>query len=99
MDPLSWAIGAAIFLAGGIAGRITRPKRRPNYKCACGHVLGAHDPKTGECGAQLGRRRTYSKGGNFNGHEIVACACMRYVGERPPPELDEIMGSIQGGQA
>lgn len=92
-----------IFLSGGIVGhRVGRNGRTlrsggdrgsgqnyQNYKCGCSHHLSHHDPKTNKCNATVPTRK-YDSLGDWVGWSYPACACKQYVGDRPPPTLDQL---------
>ncbi len=75
-DPLSLVVGAAIFVAGALTGRIRRrlsgPRTRPPI-CGCGHGLAMHNRDTSICHAEVQRD-------TLSGVTFVPCRCQRYVG-------------------
>lgn len=85
-----WAVVAAVsellvILVSFVVGRVTarRQSRRLNYNCACTHSLAYHDDNGCHELTQA-----------WNGVDR-ACECRQYVGERPPPSLDDIMRNIE----
>lgn len=79
MEPISLAVGAVIFIAGYVSGRIGRARIRSSvkpatYLCGCRHHLSEHDPATNAC-----KHRDY----HYTTGAFVRCDCAQYVGERP----------------
>lgn len=105
MDPLL-LLGVVISLLGvallvvAVAQSIVYVKRQlapTPYTCTCRHVVNAHvvdeHGGVGACTAEIARPY-YDSIGERSGHEYVTCVCRRYVGERPPPELDELLRQL-----
>jgi len=95
MDPVSLAVGAAIFAGGYVSGRIGRARRNPKvgaarnpYVCGCTHNLATHDPKTNACAASVFLGSSYG---------YKRCACKQYVGERPL-DLDLLADQARAAQ-
>lgn len=93
MDPVSLLVGGALTCVGWVLGRLRRPRQPAvasvvtEYHCGCEHPLALHDLNAGTCHANVKRAR-YDIIGNRNGFEWRDCACRRYDGLQPPPELD-----------
>lgn len=84
MDPISLAVGAALLVAGFLAGRFRRPNRtpkEPTYQCTCKHYLSDHDPQTGVCHG-TNQQKVYQDG-TFRHFDTVPCTCRNYVGPKP----------------
>lgn len=87
MDPWIIIVGIAQLLAvltGFLMGRITRPPRTPSYACTCLHEFSFHN--TDGC-------HEYYQDHKGKRH---SCGCQRYVGQLPPPTVDEIMRDVPG---
>lgn len=90
MNVMTLGVGALELLGvlvGFALGRVARSNRRPrppSYRCACDHVLSYHDDEG-----------CHATEDNWKG-QPVRCQCRRYVGDQPPPQLDEIMRDIGG---
>ncbi len=92
MEPISLAVGAVIFIAGYVSGRIGRVRRMPRaadpYRCGCTHHLSQHDPATNACNVSINKH---------DGHGYRPCACKQYVGERPL-DLDLLADQARAAQ-
>jgi hypothetical protein len=88
MPDLSLLLGAAVFAAGMLTGRLW-PARRKGPKppkpvrpvCGCEHEMSFHDPKSGECHAMM-----YVPGSASRSSYHTPCTCRQYSGPQPLPE-------------
>jgi hypothetical protein len=91
IDPISLAVGAALFVSGSVAGHVRRPRGKqpetPTATCGCGHTLAHHDPDTNECHGQTLQPKSRNKRGDYIGDLWVPCTCRQYVGPRPMEPL------------
>lgn len=91
IDPISLAVGAGLFGAGLLAGKLTRRHTgagtTPKPVCGCSHGLEQHDPDTKECHGETLHRDARSTSGIYLGNQWVACTCRQYVGPKPFEEL------------
>lgn len=103
-DPMF--IGAAIFAAGTLAGRLMPARRRtpkpptlappPKPICGCTHHLSFHDPKTSHChGLMKGKPVRYDLWNAPTAYDKVPCTCRQYSGPTPLPEY--VAQEISGG--
>ncbi|QIS14637.1 MULTISPECIES: hypothetical protein [Nocardia] len=85
LDPITLIVGAGIAGAGWAVGRFGRPKAKSAESlpatCGCGHDLAMHDPQTGACHTEIGRKSVVGL------REWVRCGCRRYTGPQPLEEL------------
>lgn len=81
-------VGGLIALVGFGAGFLTRasvvknsgaatPGTRKSAECGCGHTIGFHTDKTGECHGVIKRASVT---------DSDRCSCQRYDGPTPLPE-------------
>lgn len=81
---LELLVGAGIFAGGMAVGRVAQVRSRPRTVksskpvCGCEHELAYHDPKTGECHAEISRF-VYDIGD----YQWRQCTCCRYTGPEP----------------
>ncbi|AIG73315.1 Hypothetical protein AJAP_01925 [Amycolatopsis japonica] len=84
IEPISLAVGAGLFGAGLLTGKLTRRQTgagtSPKPVCGCSHGLEQHDPDTKECHGQILHR-------DWIGNQWVPCTCRQYVGPKPFEEL------------
>lgn len=83
--------GALILLAGIAIGRLLRAPREaarnPEPACGCTHHYAYHDPETGACAAGVSVPSSYSDTGSVTAYKLAPCACQRYSGPVPLPEV------------
>ena len=87
--------GALIALAAFLLGRALPGRRKgpgspklPEAVCGCTHHHAYHDPGTGECKAAVrGSPLSRNQYGNWDAWEQAPCACRKYSGPLPLPEV------------
>ena len=83
--------GAGIALCFFLLGRFLPGRRKapgpPKPVCGCRHHHSFHDPSTGECHGLVDKPTRYTVAGIPVAWAEVQCACRRYSGPVPLPEV------------
>ena len=91
IDPISLAVGAGLFAAGLVVGKLTRRQDPAGTTsqpiCGCSHGLEQHDPETKVCHGQILHKDARTEYGEWIGNQWVPCSCRQYVGPKPFEEL------------
>jgi hypothetical protein len=88
---LGGGLGAAIFAAGLLTGRVWRRQvapaipAEPKPICGCKHHFSRHDDAEGKCHATVEEATLWQSNGNPYRWKRVPCTCQRYTGPEPLP--------------